>query len=266
MSFIYKIGNGFFSGSNSAPTNPTLQTWYDALVVKPSAGLFNDLNTLLTGMSDDGNLSKLDLFAIIAGMETDEQRLKPLITKSGENMVTVSSPTLSVNGVQGNGTTSYINTKYSPLTDAVNVSQSSACGFTYVGTVGTSSNRAFYGNARILNFQTLASGANNSIGICNGAPASMVGITPTGYRAGYRIDDTNVTFFHGADLTTTAAQPSAVNLIEDMYICCRSANDGVGTPGLFSNAIIRLVGVGSGTVNHSLMRIRLNTFFTSRGL
>jgi len=68
------IPNNQMFFNQSASTSSDIQVWYDSLSVKPSAGLWSDLQTLYDGMVSDGDWVEMDFFSMIACMETNEQR------------------------------------------------------------------------------------------------------------------------------------------------------------------------------------------------
>lgn len=78
----------------------------------PSQDLFEALNTLMFCLEFKKDLEKDDLFHIIAGLETDAQRLKPLKSTSGLDFTPVNSPILGVNGMtSGSG---YLDLNWNP--------------------------------------------------------------------------------------------------------------------------------------------------------
>lgn len=98
-----------------------LQTWYNKLSTKPSKPLLKDLNNMMKALEAEGILSAMDVFHPIGGLETDEQRLTPIITVSGDDFVPVNSPTLDVYGVTSDGSSSYLDLKYNCSADGTNV-------------------------------------------------------------------------------------------------------------------------------------------------
>jgi len=125
--------NQFFYGSGSGGVT-VLQDWYDSLAVKPSEGLWTDLKIMADGMSEDGDWDEMDLFGVIAGLETDEQRLKPFKTTSGDNCVVEGAPGLSVNGIDNPLLTNVngLNLKWNPTDNGVKYALNNA----YIGGFG----------------------------------------------------------------------------------------------------------------------------------
>lgn len=68
------------------PIHTKLQDWYDGLSVKPSDALWRELIDLIGGFNADGDLDEMDFIGIWAGMETAEQRRKPIFTTSGSQI------------------------------------------------------------------------------------------------------------------------------------------------------------------------------------
>jgi hypothetical protein len=98
--------------------HPVFKTWYNLLTIKPSVSLANDLNTLISSLDTQGLLSKLDIFHPIAGMETDEQRLKPILTTGTSPFVVSGTVNLTSNGATSTG--GYIDLEWNPFTNGVN--------------------------------------------------------------------------------------------------------------------------------------------------
>jgi hypothetical protein len=100
--------------------SPLLQTWYNSLIVKTSPALTTKLSVFMDGLDSDGVLADSYLIAPVGfGLETDEQRLRPLKTTSGDDLVAVNSPTITSTGITGDGSNSYIDLKWNMAVDAV---------------------------------------------------------------------------------------------------------------------------------------------------
>jgi N-acetylneuraminic acid mutarotase len=100
--------------------SPLLQTWYNSLIVKTSPALTTKLSVFMDGLDSDGVLADSYLIVPIGfGLETNEQRLRPLKTTSGDDLVAVNSPVIASTGITGNGSTSYVDLKWNMAVDAV---------------------------------------------------------------------------------------------------------------------------------------------------
>lgn len=98
--------------------SPLLTTWYNSLTVAPSDALTKRLSVLMDGLDSDGVLDETYLLAPVGfELETNEQRLRPLKTTSGDDLVAVNSPTIASTGITGNGTTSYVDLKWNMAVD-----------------------------------------------------------------------------------------------------------------------------------------------------
>jgi hypothetical protein len=82
------------------PVDKKFKWWYNALFDTdvPSNTLISDLNNYVQALGDDFYLH--DLLAVVAGMETDSQRLVPLRTTSYKRIIN-EGVSLSVTGVRG---------------------------------------------------------------------------------------------------------------------------------------------------------------------
>lgn len=268
--FFYKPTGG------STPPTSLLQSWYDSLSVKPSAGLWSDLNTLADTLNAAGKWAEFDFFAMIAAMETDEQRLRPLITTSGSDITAVNSPTLDANGVTGNGTSSYLNFNWNPTAHSVKFTLNNSCYGVYNSTAGTTGNRRYMGvadtngvtisNSEIVRTTTLVNGRINS----NGAVATITAnLTTFGLKSIRRIDSNNVRGRSNASDGTNVIQAVVSRLANSNFVgCCTNNPAPLGSgPTSFSNATMRLFFMGSNVLaSDDVLYNALTTFFTARGL
>jgi len=271
----------FTAASNEASVTPSplIEDWYDSLSVKPSNALMTDLNTLVDGIDSDGNWSLLDLFGLIAGMETQEQQLKPLITTSGEDFVIVGTPILNSNGARNNTGAGYLNLKWNPVDDGVQYAADSAFISTQIGeAIATFGSEAgFMGAfdesqpaAEGTSYLTYAdsptnrvSGAINFDGVTSTTPGIVNGTT-TYYLANVIVGG-NYTIYKNAVTNSLSADAATILTNLDFYGCDFSYSDG-SPASSFDNALLRHFMAGNGTANQTEIQTRLNTFYSSRGL
>lgn len=241
--------------------SPLIATWYNSLSVKPSSALLNALNTLVDGLNSDGNWSEFDLFHVIGGLETDEQRLKPLKSTSGLDFTNVNAATLNANGVAGNGTTSYLDLNWNPSTHGVKFTQNSGLLSIYSrtdsnGLFGSIGNYSGSSGSFLLPrisgvFQTRVNG-----GLLNATVDNSLG----SYTA-IRSNSTTLTNYqNGLSISISAAQPSNAILNSNFHLC---RLNGLG---YFSARNEALIAVGSSLISASQLHSRVNTFFTTRGI
>lgn len=263
---IPPLANGFL---NYGPS-PLIEDWYDSLTVKPSLGLLYALNTLVEGMDADGNWEKLDFFALMAGMETDEQRLKPLVTTSGEDMVEVGTTYLGSDGFHGNGLDSYIDTRWNSVDNGTNFTTSNAIVGVYVAGQMTTvksvmgNSRIYFSNlhpsATVTDVRVFATGTNSRGNLITSGGLHQLGINPSNtgfqwYGPYNQGDPTWMSPFF------TFGYPAAA-LAEDFYIGAKNVS-GVATE--HSNFTVRSLYVGA-FMNLDGPTSRLNTFYQMRGL
>ncbi len=248
--------------------NSLIASWYDALVIKPSPSLLTALNQLTWGLSSNGIWTELDLFHPIGGLETDEQRLRPLITTSTTKTFTnVNSVTLDSTGATGNGTTSYINTNWNATTDGIKFIQNSASMGVYNRTNSTGDLYeigafVFVGNKN----QYLASknAANNqqvtinSVTNLNSATSDSLGL-----RSGVRTAvNARASYVNGVSIGSDAGAAGSIVTI-NTFLCGVNGDGALYKP---SNRNISLLFLGSGAINQLTFYNHIQTYMTSRGI
>lgn len=247
--------------------NPLLETWYNALSVKPSATLLTNLNTLVTTLNTAGIWTELDLFHVIGGMETDEQRLKPLKSTSGADFTNVNAATLAVGGVTGNGSTSYLDLNWNPSTHGSKYTLNSASLGIYSRTDSVNANcdmglyiaaSSAFAQCYFGYTSNTALWRSNSSGFASKANVGSLG------NYSWRRTASNLTegFKNGASLGTDA---SATNTVPngDLFLCALNVS---GTAGQFQTRQQAACYAGSGAFAHPTLHTAINTFMTSRGI
>ena len=137
----------------------------------PSEAVKLKQNTLLASMKADGVWAKLDVFYVFA-VDNNASAFATLNWKNpnANQSTLVSSPTfVNKGGFQGNGTSSYIDTNFNPLTQGVQYNQNNASRYFFThaigtgrfdGTVASNKNTMFRG---ITNSQRINAGTNTSL-------------------------------------------------------------------------------------------------------
>ena len=114
-------GGGGFDADYQAVLNYATTQGYTL----PSAGQQTLQNQLLVDLKTAGVWSKLDTFAVFATNGSSDFALIDWIRLS--QYTAVNSPTFTTNvGFQGNGTSSYVDTNFNPLTSGVNYTLNNA--------------------------------------------------------------------------------------------------------------------------------------------
>lgn len=285
----------YYGGSSTPPVTPNalIQAWYDSLAVKPSEALLTDLNTLSAGMDADGDWSEMDFFALIAGMETDEQRLRPLITTSGDDIVNVDLGSggivLDVNGAKGNAI-DLLNSKWNPTDDGIKYTLNSAVGAIYgngLENITTTIKAQFSTGSTVDDFNyeflemlvrafsatsiraSISKINNNSVPL-SANKAKTSGVSDWPYFAAIKRTAFNAArnWINGASGSTNSNTTTGLPTV-DVGIAGYRYIDAVSNPVTEEGGSLdyhRAVIFGSGSLLESRVGPRLNTFFVSRGL
>ena len=244
--------------------NPYVQIWYDNLVgAKPSQPLLDDLNVLYNSLTGE----ELTLFHPICGMETDEQRLKPIISTSGDDFLSQGSFTLDNEGFLSDGATGYIDSKWNGTDDGgvLFVIDSAAIGvfvktnpdgsFCAFGSSNPGSDYSYiFPNISGISYMGLHQSANSAI---------VIGGTEKHFTI-KRTDSSTVDLYTDGVFQLSDFQPQATMTNYNLYIGARNTANFPAT--LFLPQYVRGVYTGSKDVNITLMNSAFNTYLTSRGL
>nr|WP_298655706.1 hypothetical protein [uncultured Flavobacterium sp.] len=279
--------------ASAVAPNAFILSWYNALSVKPSAALTSALNDLTAGMNTDGDWTELDFFALAAGMETQEQALRPLKTTGSATMTNFDNGggglVWSVNGWAAN-TLDVIRTGYNLSTNSVKYTLNSA----FIG---------FYGNTR-ANTETSASVfsvyytvdaltqyQSDLIRTTDGTSVTVncppLNIDTSGFNSSISKSKTNgnanfpyyiglkrtgaaasIAFINGSNSSNNTSPSSLIPVGEIPFMgilnndIATPAQDWTGMESGYGRAGL----IGSGSVSQDNTGSRLNTFFTARGL
>jgi len=282
--------NQFFKSVPPSGGGSVLQPWYDGLLVKPSEGLWTDLKIMADGMNEDGDWSEADLFGVTAALETDEQRLRPFKTTSGDDCVLEGAPGLSINGLDNPLATDVngLNLKWNPTDNGVKYTLDDA----YIGMFGITkssiiSTYRYFGSFNedvSLNKYTAhlsivststsmrldASSINNLNTLTNTlSKTGLLNATKTFFVGLKRLNTTTVTrFSNGTSSNESVNSGFLANIdfglngyyyedaVTPLYFQSTSAN----------NVYFRGYIAGSSLIDHNRVAARLNTFFSARGL
>ena len=252
-------------GMDSGGAPSVLQPWYDSLSVKPSEGLWTDLKILAQTLVDAGKWSLIDFLSIIAAMETNEQRLRPLFTSSGLDITAVGGYTLDVNGFLGNGTTGYLDFNWNGSLDAVNYALNDSCFGGYTGTLGTS-------GRRMMGVSSTALASNCSIQRSASINYQINSVTPNasstggvnGLKSIRRTSSTNIV---GKTNTTDGSAVVNSSVAIPNFNFFGSALSIDGSPFFLSSDTQRMFFIGASSLQtDDILYTALNTFWAARGL
>lgn len=201
--------------------NTYLTNWLARLdflaYTKPNDVRINAMDVMLNSIGNT-TLAKGDdflLFAFNDAALSNASRVN-LISPTLYQATFVNSPTYGVKGIKGNGSTSYVDTNFNPVTNGVNYLQNSASRAFYVETIpttGTAIDGAISLTGR--NNTTYAASTNNvKINSGSNLLSAVVNTTGTGYKSIVRVDGTNVSYYNGltkSDRTQTSAAMTSEN-------------------------------------------------------
>lgn len=113
------------------------QVAYDAMTTKPSEAIALAQNTMVETIVNGGVWADLDIFVLLASeVNTALEALINWVTPGVFDATLVDTPTFTAfEGITGNGSSSYINTNYSPLFDGINFVQNSGSFGLYMRTL-----------------------------------------------------------------------------------------------------------------------------------
>ena len=156
-------------------------------------------NQLLIDLKAAGIWTKLDTFALFATNGSSQFAL--IDWKRLVNYEAVSNPTFTTNeGFTGNGTASYIDTKFIPATDGDNYTLNNSSRYFYVFS-GSATNTTIDGTTTTINNSQFSSSTAQRINSSNplvGVPTSAFSFaTGTPTKSIHRTSSTNVTLFNG---------------------------------------------------------------------
>lgn len=217
------IQSGRFAASYSY-TNAEAATLVAAMSSAPNDTRKAVIDTCIGAIKTAGVWSKLDCLWIRAAHDSQAALLD---WKRLSDSTAVNSPTFTTDrGFTGDGSTSYINTNFTPSTDGVNYIRDSACMGAYlnagtdtnnssvisIGFVSTSGTR----QARITPWQSATPGSG-VIGRINDSTATTVGTVTTrfGLTAVNRSASTAVQVYrNGSSIGTSSVASSALGTID----------------------------------------------------
>lgn len=250
--------------------HPVFKTWYDLLTVKPSTNLAKDLNNLIISLNNQGQLSKLDLFHPIAGMETNEQRLTPIVTTGLTPFVISGTIEFTSNGAtRAAATTSYIDLKWNPFTNGVNHTLNNASLGVYsmtdadensydIGSYDKNSDIALFIKSNFSKY--LDCHINQSI---SSIVHTIENPNSLGLHSAVRTNSTEIQSYKNGSLLETGSAPSISIPNYNMFLLAANGN-GIATN--YSSRTIALLYAGSGSINQTILNSSINNYMVSRGL
>lgn len=239
------------------------------LTTIPSSSLVTVYDTFITQCITDGNWNLIDrLWLFAQGTQADSKisMANPLSTQATE----VSSPSWIANqGYTGNGSSSYLDSKFVPSTDGINYILNSASFGVYsrtsnagaiiqemglAVTAGSTDNLYCYftDNKAYGKINTLA-----GAGFANGAVANSQGLFSV-----VRSSNLSSTLYRNGISISTAVDVSSTLSNISFFIC---AINGAGTASQFSNRQLSMAFIGGGGIDQTKFYSAFQTMATSLG-
>lgn len=229
----------------------------------PSAGQQTLQNQLLLDLKNAGIWNKLDSFRVYATNGSSSYALidwKRLVLCTAVN-----SPTFTTNvGYKGDGTSSYINSNFTPSTNGVNYSLDSASIFAYVSSVRTSGQIQAYQGLFFGSSWILLSAGTNAIGesYVNSVSGVSNVITGIGFQIVNRTNSTTQNVYYQGALQNTNSSAASVSLPTGTLWDFAANNNSTGT--FFADVGSAIVGYGANlTAEQSDFNNAVNAYMTS---
>jgi len=218
-------------------------------------------------LDSQGQLSKLDMFHPIGGMETDEQRLKPIITTGVSPFLVSGIVNLSVSGATSAG--GYVDLKWNPSINGVNYTINDASLGVYsmtdfnensydIGIFDKVSDSSIHVKSRCFSYFDYH--INQSI---RGLTHTVENINSLGLHSSVRTGSMEIQGYKNGILLESASAATTIIPNYNMYLL---AVNGDGVAEYFSSRTISLVYAGAGSINQSILNKAINDYMVSRGL
>lgn len=225
----------------------------------PSQPVQDAISYLVELLKEEGVWQKLDSFQMYAAEESSHAMLDwKRSSVSATNTGATFTPYEGVQGVDGS-TTVYVNTLFTPSTDAVNATLGAHCAFAYINAAmiaPVSGSRAVFGAIHSSGTAQISFYNTNSISFAysgGGSPGSLAARNPVmTTEAGLAIAQrtasaTSDIFFNDTAGNDVYPNPGVESFFPNrsMYVCARHASS--GTPGADSgsSAIVSCFGFGA---------------------
>jgi hypothetical protein len=253
------------AGQSSPVYEPEYQAvldyWLSLSIALPSVAVRNKQNAVISGLKSEGIWATRDSFSLVG--ETVDQTLTDM--KRLVQMTAVNSPSFtSMVGLLGNGTTSYVNSNYNPVTGSANYALNNASAGVYLTAVGSLASRVVLGNGNAtsrIRLQPTVAGfvaiQANDIGF---GASSLPTPTAPAYIAFNRASSgQRHTFVNG---TKSAVQNTPSVAVQSLSVFLLA--DNVGFPGFYINSQFAMHHIGSAMTDaqHFAMNSIIGTYLS----
>jgi len=238
-----------------------VQDWYDAMVVRPMTDTTIAFDKFIKGLETDGILAEFDLLHVLAGLDTTQQRVTPLISTSGNKFIVAGTPTFDNSGFNGGGWPSYLNLSWIASVDGVKFLQDDASMGAYINNdvqedaydLGSKSPGINSGFISRTLLDVFVGKLNNDI-IVSAANTSSIGLFSIAF------DGTTRTIYKdGVSVSTSVSASTGVSTFSQ-YLGARN-NEGIADGQ--TARTYQLVFIGSKLIDHADLSARFATLKAS---
>jgi len=237
--------------------------WRNTLIIKPSVQTILAFNVFIEGLEADGILSEFDLLHVIAGLDTTEQRLTPLITSSSNDFQTSGTFTFNSSGFKGNGADGFIDLAWSAATNGVKYLQDDASMGVYINDnvqedtydIGTKDGTVNAGIRSRTLLNTAIATLNNDV-IVNTPSPSSVGMFSVSFDG-----TTRIIYKNGVSANTSVSASTGLS----NYVQYLGARNNEGTSDGFTTRTYQMIFIGSASIDQTFLYNRFNTLKAALG-
>lgn len=262
---------GGSGGSPSPPYDPDAQAFFDACVTEPSGGAKTAINDLVVSLKADSLWNNIDALWPLCMEDSQAGRLE-LKNPGSFTAAEVASPTFTAKfGWAGNGSSSYLDTGWTPSTHASALTRNSAFIGVFID-AGTDTANNFAAAAGVRTdtnreLSVIPRAVNNFIrGGVTGSRSSTSGTVATrqGFTVLERTPSTTVTSYRNGSVVGTYTNSSTGLPSASLFAGC--IRDGA-SPGLFSNNRFSCLVVGGalGATDQGKLYTHILAFRTAMG-
>jgi uncharacterized membrane protein len=240
-----------------------------AMTTQPDATRIGHINTLYAGLKADAVLSLLDIFYIVAAHDAQAARLN--WKNPGTFTITaVNSPTFTTDRGYTGASTKYLNTGWTPSSNAVQYTLNSCHFMVYDRTAAAGANTVIFGASVVTGTKYLSHTARWSDNLAypalnDASTGSVANTTTNGIWIGDRGSSTALDLFrNGTQVGSTMSVTTTALPTIPVYILCYNNN---GSPGGYITDEIGAFSLGAalGATKRTAFNNRIQTYMTAVG-
>ena len=221
------------------------------MTTQPTTERKEIINTFIVSLKTAGVWSKLDAMYVLAAADQQAALLNWIADTN--NATTVNSPTFTVDeGIQGNGTSSYVDTHYEPYSDSVHFSRTSGHYSVYSRSNISDGNYVDFGLSRYVTVYShsyiVMKGSATSAVAClvMGSATTAHNITSSLGLYVVNVIGGNLQFYQNSTQKLNTAHTPLFMPTGNMYLGCRNYYVSSPTPSGYSSRQFAFVSIGGG--------------------